>query len=184
MMPDLSFTILDLVENSVEAKARRVAVRVEEFPSRDRLALEISDDGRGMGSELLSRAASPFVTTKTTRRIGLGLAFLAQGAKAANGRFRIRSAPGQGTRVRATFQFSHLDRPPLGDVAETMAVLITGHPEAEFRYTHLTETGRYVFRSRDFRGRPGGNPPAEPPAMSEIKNNIRAGIARVRRRRP
>lgn len=182
MMQDLSFGILDIVENSIEAEARRVTIRIEERPSKDRMVFKISDDGRGMGAELLRRATSPFVTTKVTRRIGLGLAFLAQGAKAAGGRFHIRSTPGQGTMVRATFQLSHLDRPPLGDVAETMAVLIAGHPETDFCYTHVTDLGRYVFRSKDHRARPGESSAFGHSSMAGIKNEIRGGIARLRRR--
>ena len=83
MMEDLSLHVLDIAENSIAAKARRVAIRVEERRSKDRLVLEISDDGRGMSPRLLSRALDPFVTTKKAKRIGLGLPLLAQAARAA-----------------------------------------------------------------------------------------------------
>jgi hypothetical protein len=184
MMQDLSLHFLDIAENSIEAKARRVAIKVEERASKDRLVLEISDDGRGMGPALLARAADPFVTTKTTRRIGLVLSFLSQAAKASGGRLQIRSAPGRGTKVRATFRLSHMDRPPLGDAAESLVVLIAGHPETEFSYTHVSDSGRYVFRTRDLHPRPGGISPYGPGALAEIKKDIRSGVARLRRRRP
>jgi anti-sigma regulatory factor (Ser/Thr protein kinase) len=180
-MEDLSLHILDIAENSVEAKARRVAIRVEERPDKDRLVLEIADNGRGMGPRLLAKAMDPFVTTKKTRRIGLGLPLLAQAAQAAGGSVRLRSAPSRGTKVRATFRLSHIDLQPLGDIAETLAVLIVGHPEVDFRYTHVADRGKYIFRSRDLRDRFGDGSPAIASVIPEVKSHIRDGIARVRR---
>jgi len=182
MMEDLSLHILDIVENSLRAKARRVSIRVEERPSRDRRVLEIVDDGRGMGPRLQARALDPFVTTKAGHRIGLGLPFLAQAAEAAGGVLKLASEPGRGTKVRATFRLSHVDLQPLGDIAETLVVLIGGHPEAEFRYTHVADSGRYVFRSRDLRSHPGAAAPFGPGALAGAKKEIRSGIARLTRR--
>ena len=182
MMEDLSLHILDVVENSLRAKARRVSIRVEDRASLDRRVLEITDDGRGMGAKLRARALDPFVTTKPARRIGLGLPFLAQASGAAGGALRLFSEPGRGTRIRATFRLSHLDLQPLGDIAETLAVLIAGHPGTEFRYTHVTDSGRYVFRSREFLARSGAAAPAPGPgALSGMKKEIRGGIARIAR---
>jgi hypothetical protein len=177
MMEDLSLHILDIVENSIAAKAQRVAIRVEELPSRDRLVLEVSDDGRGMSPRMLARALDPFVTTKRAKRIGLGLPLLAQAARATGGRLTLRSWPGRGTRVRATFCLSHIDLQPLGDMAETLSVLMVGHPDVRFRYTHRTDTGSYVFRSS-----PSSVSPGEMRATGGIKRDIRSGIARIRRK--
>jgi anti-sigma regulatory factor (Ser/Thr protein kinase) len=177
MLEDLSLHVLDIAENSIAAMARRVAIRVEERPSRDLLILEITDDGQGMGPRLLARALDPFVTTKKAKRIGLGLPLLAQAAQATGGRVRLRSAPGRGTKVRATFHLSHIDLQPLGDMAETLTVLSVGHPDVHFRYTHITNAGRYIFRTG-----PGRVPAAGLPAIAGIKKEIRSGIARVRRK--
>ena len=180
MMEDLSLHILDIVENSIAAKARRVSVRVEERPSRDRRIMEIVDDGRGMGAKLKAKALDPFVTTKKARRIGLGLPFLAQAAEAAGGGLKVASVPGRGTRVRATFRLGHIDLQPLGDVGETFAVLIAGHPDVQFRYTHVTDAGRYVFHSRDVFARTGAATPLTPGTLSGIRKEINGGIARLR----
>jgi anti-sigma regulatory factor (Ser/Thr protein kinase) len=177
MMEDLSLHVLDIVENSIAAKARRVAIRVEERASTNRLILEIVDDGRGMSPRLLSRALDPFVTTKRAKRIGLGLPLLAQAARATGGRLTIRSRPGRGTRVRATFHLGHIDLQPLGDMAETLSVLLVGHPDVQFRYAHRTDTGSYVFRSS-----PGSVSPGEIRAIGGIKKDIRSGIASLRRK--
>jgi anti-sigma regulatory factor (Ser/Thr protein kinase) len=177
MMEDLSLHILDIAQNSIEAKARRVAIRVEELSSRDRLVLEITDDGRGMSPRLLARALDPFVTTKKAKRIGLGLSLLAQAARATGGRVTLRSQPDRGTKVRATFRLSHIDLQPLGDMAETLTVLMVSHPDVHFRYTHKTDAGSYAFRTRSAEA-----PPSGLEAMAGIKKDIRSGIARIRRK--
>ncbi|MBM3309900.1 MAG: ATP-binding protein [Candidatus Aminicenantes bacterium] len=177
MMEDLSLHILDIAENAVEAKARRVDIRVEERRSKDRLILQVTDDGRGMGPRRLARARDPFYTTKKVRRIGLGLPLLAQAAESAGGALALRSEPGHGTKVRATFKLGHIDRQPLGDMAETLVALLVGHQGIEFNYTHVTDTGRYVFRSRDA----AAFGPSGAPAVSGIRKKIRDGLARLRR---
>ena len=177
MMEDLSLHVLDIAENSIEASAHRVAIRVEESTSKDLLVLEITDDGRGMSPRLLARALDPFVTTKQRKRIGLGIPLLAQAARATGGRVTLRSLPGRGTRVRATFRLSHIDLQPLGDTAETLTVLMVGHPDVHFRYTHKTDAGSYVFRTRSSEASPAGLR-----AISGIKKDIRSGIARIRRK--
>ncbi|MBM3293299.1 MAG: ATP-binding protein [Candidatus Aminicenantes bacterium] len=172
MLEDLSFHVLDIAENAVSAKAKRVSIRVEERRSKDRLVLEIKDDGRGMGRRRLARARDPFFTTKKTRRVGLGLPLLAQASEAAGGGMKIDSEPGRGTKVRATFRLGHIDRQPLGDMAATLEALVVGHPAVDFRYTHVTDTGRFIFRSRDSAGFP---------EASGLKKKIRDGLDRLRR---
>lgn len=135
-MEELALHILDIAENSIEAGARQVEIRVREDLPADRLVLEIRDDGAGMAEAVRQRAADPFFTTKGTRPVGLGLSLLEQAARAAGGGLSIESRPGAGTTVRAEFQHSHPDRQPLGDVAATLLVLAASHPEVEFCYEH------------------------------------------------
>lgn len=177
MMQDLSLHILDIAENSIEAKAHRIAIRVEERSSKDLLVLEISDDGRGMSPRLFARALDPFFTTKRTKRIGLGLPLLAQAARATGGKVTLRSQPGRGTKVRATFRLSHIDLQPLGDMAETLTVLMVGHPDVHFLYTHKTDAGSYDFRTPSVEA-----PPTGLQSIAGIKKEIRSGIARIRRK--
>jgi NADH:ubiquinone oxidoreductase subunit E len=172
-MQDLSLHILDIAENSIEAGARRIVIRIEERPRLDRLTLEIADDGRGMNDELLARAKDPFVTTKTGRRIGLGLPLLAQAAEAAGGALSIASRPGRSTRVQATFRLSHIDRKPLGDIAQTMAVLIAGHPDIDvlpFRYARSPDSPRrhYAFDPPDRRLDRGRHPGRDRPDKEDV----------------
>jgi len=133
---DLSLHILDIVENSIRAQAKRVEISVVEDEEKDLLALEIKDDGKGMAQETLNQAAGPFFTTKEGKRIGMGLALLAQATREANGEFEILSTPGVSTRIKATFRYSHPDRKPLGDIPVTLETLIAGNPRVDFLYEH------------------------------------------------
>ncbi|HWQ03118.1 MAG TPA: sensor histidine kinase [Candidatus Nitrosotenuis sp.] len=133
-MEDMSLHILDIVENALRAGAKHVVVRLTEDKGADRLVLEVTDDGAGMNEEIKKKSLDPFFTTKRDKKIGLGLPFLAQAAEEAGGRLEIRSAPGQGTTVMATFGLSHIDRKPLGNIQETMRCLTATHPEVSFRF--------------------------------------------------
>lgn len=136
-MEDLSLHILDIVENALRAGARNVVIRLFESAEDDRLVLEIIDDGEGMDEESVRRSCDPFFTTKPGKRIGLGLPFLAQAAQEAEGKLEIESAPGRGTKVRATFRLSHIDRKPIGNLEETLRCLKATHPQVCFRLERL-----------------------------------------------
>ena len=148
-MEDLSLHILDIVENSIAAMASRIEIRVEEDQARDLVTIEIKDDGNGMDEQTLKKALDPFFTTRTTRRVGFGLSLLAQAARDSEGAFDLSSRPGEGTTVNATFRLSHPDCKPMGDIGQTMQVLITAHPEIEFLYEHKKDNSIYHFDTRE-----------------------------------
>ena len=125
-MEDLSLHILDIAENAIAARAKRIEISVVEEPREDRLTIEIQDDGIGMDEEVSQKAVDPFFTTRSSRRVGLGLSLMAQAAQEAGGSLRIESELGKGTKVTATFQYHHIDRKPLGSMVETMMTLLFG----------------------------------------------------------
>lgn len=135
-MEDLSLHILDIAENSVSAGAKRVEIVIHEDAKNDLLTVEINDDGSGMDEETIKKAHDPFFTTKTTRRVGLGIPLLAQAAREAGGYIEITSKKGQGTHIKATFQYGHIDRKPLGDIEETLKTLIIACPGVNFVFEH------------------------------------------------
>jgi anti-sigma regulatory factor (Ser/Thr protein kinase) len=148
-MEDLSLHILDIVENSFAAAAKVVKILISEDTERDSLRLEIVDDGKGMSEEMRKNALNPFFTTRTTRRVGLGLPLLAQAARDTGGDLDLESAPGKGTTVRATFQLSHPDRKPLGDIAATLMTIQAARPEVELVFQY--EKDGQVVASLDSR---------------------------------
>ena len=135
-MRDLSLHILDIVENSIRAGAKEVEIRINEDVATDLLEIEIRDDGTGMDQATLDNALDPFFTTKSVRKIGLGLSLFQEAARAAGGDLAIQSEPGKGTQVKAVFRYSHIDRQPLGDLARTLQTLFVANPEVRFRYYH------------------------------------------------
>jgi anti-sigma regulatory factor (Ser/Thr protein kinase) len=150
-MEDLSLHILDIAENAIAAGASRIRIEIEEDGSKDRLTLEVADDGKGMESALAEKVHDPFFTTRTTRRVGLGLPLLEQAARAANGVMSVTSTPGAGTVVRATFQLSHVDRQPLGNIAATITTLIARSPDIEFIYSHSRDDHAVCFTTEELR---------------------------------
>jgi len=144
-MEDLSLHILDIVENCINAKATRVRVAIVEDIANDLLTIEIEDNGVGMNEETLKRATDPFFTTRTTRRVGLGFSLLKQATQESNGSFEIESKVGKGTRITATFQHSHIDRKPLGDIESTITTLITGYPDINFIFEYRSDDTNFVL---------------------------------------
>lgn len=180
-MEDLSLHILDIAENSIRAQAANIRIAIDENWDTDRFVLEIQDDGRGMDNETLNRALDPFFSTKKTRRFGLGLSLLADAARAANGHFHIDSTPGKGTIVRASFQASHIDRQPLGDIPQTLITLIMGHPDIDFLYTHTTGGSSLHFDTKDIRKQLEDIPLNHPEVIALLKKTIQKEFNRLRR---
>lgn len=135
-MEDISLHLLDIAENALAAGADRVEIRIFEESGENVLRVEIKDNGCGMDREAVSQVLDPFYTTKSHKRVGLGLPLFAQAAREAGGNIEIHTVSGEGTAVCATFQLSHPDLKPLGDVIETIATLSCAHPEVQFVFDH------------------------------------------------
>jgi hypothetical protein len=135
-MLELALHVLDILQNAAEADATHVELTILEDVPADCLTLTIADNGRGMDGETTRRALNPFYTTRTTRHVGLGLPLYRAAAEAAGGGLSIRSRPGEGTRVEATFRLSHPDRQPLGDMAATLLAFLLSGAAPDLRYSH------------------------------------------------
>jgi anti-sigma regulatory factor (Ser/Thr protein kinase) len=168
-MEDLSLHVLDIAENSIAAQASQIEIRLVEDKKKDVLSLEVIDNGTGMDEETRKRALDPFFTSKKVRRFGFGLSLLSESARAANGRLSIKSEPGKGTRIRADFQYSHIDRRPLGDMAQTIITLVMGNPDVDIIYVHRKDGHRYVLDTRKIRSQ-----------LRDIPINSLGGIKRIK----
>lgn len=182
-MQDLSLHILDVAENSIKAQAHRIEIKIDENQEQDLFSLEINDDGVGMDAEMAERALDPFFSTKTTRRIGLGLPLLAEAARTANGHFNLESEPGKGTKVKATFQASHIDMKPLGDITQTLVTLIMGHPEVDILYWHKCNHELYSLDTVEVKDQLDGIPISSPEVIQFLKNYIKEGLDNLRRQK-
>ncbi len=175
-MEDLSLHILDIAENSVDAGADRIEITVEEDTEKDLLLMVIKDNGRGMEEGTIQAVTDPFFTTKTVRRIGLGLPFLKQAAEECEGSFSITSGKGKGTTVSVSFKRSHIDRKPLGDVAASIMVLIAGNPEVDVLFTYKRNDHVYRMDTREIREELEGIPINSLEVLKFIREDIARGL--------
>ncbi len=150
-MEDLSLHILDIAENSANAGASFIRILIAENSAQDLLTITIEDNGRGMTDDFVRNVLDPFCTTRTTRKVGLGLSLLAQSARETGGDIRIASAPGKGTVVSADFRRNHVDMKPLGNLAETMTTLIAGNPRIDFLFRYVRNGSEYNIDTRELR---------------------------------
>lgn len=154
-MKELSLNILDIAENSVKAGALLTEISIDE--EGNKLTLTITDNGSGMTEEILKSVTDPFYTTRTTRKVGMGLPLLKLEAEMTGGTLEISSRhiksypENHGTKVCAVFFTDHIDCVPLGDVVASITTLIQGHPEKDFLFTHKTEKRTVSLDTRELR---------------------------------
>ena len=174
-MRDLSLHILDLAQNSVRANAALVEIMVSVDESR-LITITIRDDGSGMSDELKERVTSPFATTRTTRKVGLGIPLMMQNARLAGGDVRIDSTLGQGTTLTATLHGDSIDCLPLGDLAGTVVSLVSANPERpDFRLS-CSSKGSMDFDTREMRQALGNVPLNEPEITAWMLSAIQEEI--------
>ena len=178
-MKDLSLHILDIVQNSIRAKASLIEIEVDEVPVKDQFTISITDNGNGMSAEELKRAVDPFYTSRTTRKVGLGLSLFKQNAEQAGGSFHIESTPGMGTKVTAVFGFSHFDRPIMGDLVGCLLILICSPDNVNYIFRHKTTSGEYVLDTREMKETLGEVPIDHPDVRAFLKEMIAENLEQI-----
>lgn len=178
-MRELALHILDIAENSIDACAGSIDITVIENTRDDRLTISIDDDGCGMDAETAAKVIDPFVTHRTTRKVGLGIPLLKEAAEACNGSLIIQSELGKGTRVKVDFQRSHIDRMPLGDLASTWLTLVVSHPETHWLFHYQLDDARFDFDDAPIKAELGDIPLSEPPILAYIREMLYEGIAQT-----
>ena len=171
-MEELSLNILDIAQNSVRANATEVDITVAELPAEDRMVITITDNGCGMTPEQVAHVEDPFFTTRTTRRVGLGVPFFKQAALATGGSFHIDSQVGRGTVVTAVFVLSSIDRMPLGDINGVIHTLIHYNPDLDVLYHYRVDDRQFELDTRQFREILGGVPLDTPDVSQYIKEYL------------
>jgi len=171
------------MENSVTAGAKMIGLEVREETGKNRLIIQIKDDGKGMDKETLTKVLDPFYTKKTVRRVGLGLSMLAQAAKEAGGSFKIDSELGKGTNISAIFVYDHIDRKPLGNMAETISAFIVGSgTEVDLIYRHHKNGNEFVFSSIEVKKILEGVAINNPEVIAFLKDYIQGGLNEISER--
>lgn len=178
-MQDFSLHILDVAENSIGAGAKRIEIKIREDIKKDVLTIEINDDGKGMSQEMVSKVLDPFVTTRTTRRVGLGLSLFAQAARACNGDVHIESELDKGTRLMGRFQWSHIDRKPWGSMVDTLITLIVGNPDIDFFYQHKKDGFEYTLDTTMVKKELEGVAISNPVVVDALKRDLKENLNRI-----
>ncbi|MEJ2684440.1 MAG: ATP-binding protein [Candidatus Sulfobium sp.] len=176
-MEDISLHILDVAENSLNAGATLVKIRLTEKTAEDIFSVRIEDNGRGIPKEHLREVLDPFYTTRTTRKTGMGLSLLAQSARETGGDISIESSENKGTVVEAWFRPSHVDMKPLGNISDTLIVLITGNPAADFDFAYFRDGRECAFDTRQIKEELEGVPMNSPRVMTALRKYLQDILA-------
>ena len=180
-MQELSLNILDIAQNSIVAGATLIEIGVE-VDEKDFLTITVKDNGKGMDEEAVKNVVNPFFTSRTTRKVGLGVPFFKQAAESAGGSFLIKSKPGVGTEIEALFDTNNIDYTPLGEVWDTVAILIQMNESLDFVYTVRKDGQEFVCDTRQLKEIMEGMPLSDLAVVQWIKEFIRENQTEILKR--
>lgn len=175
-MKDLSLHILDIVQNSTRAQASLVEIEVDENVATNQLSILIKDNGTGMPPEMVEQVTDPFVTSRTTRKVGMGIPLFKQSAEQSGGHLSIFSELGVGTTLVATFRLDNIDTPPLGDLAGVIAMTASGNPSINFIFSYKYNNLLYEFDTREVKQILGSTPITDPKIAAFLRDMIKENI--------
>ena len=178
-MRELALNILDIAENSLSAGAKLVEIRVIADLPADRLTISVRDDGCGMDAEMLARVTDPFTTSRTTRKVGMGIPLFKFSAESAGGSFDIRSEKGKGTLVTAQYSVGHVDRMPLGDFGGVVLQLVTMNPAVDFYVLAKNGESEGVLDTREMREVLGDIPLSHPEVRGFLRDYIKENLVDI-----
>jgi anti-sigma regulatory factor (Ser/Thr protein kinase) len=178
-MTEISLHIMDLVQNSIRAKASIINIEVSENTTKNKLFIEITDNGKGMSPEILKKASDPFFTSRTTRKVGLGISLYKQMVEQCNGSITLTSQEGKGTKMTSQMDLNNIDRQPMGDIAGVLVLLMAANISTQFRYSHTTEKGKYVIDTIEINNSLGNNHVNDPGVMKFIKEMIQENLQAI-----
>lgn len=176
MMQDLAMQILEIIMNSIHADSTLIEISIVDSVNEDRISFEMRDNGKGMSKEVVERVCNPFMTSRTTRKIGLGVSFLKGLTEQCNGNFYINSEVGKGTTVYASVQKSHWDVPPFGNLGEMMMISIQSNEKIDYLFTYKSDFDTFIFDTKEVRKQIEGVSILEPDILIWIKEYINQGI--------
>ena len=144
-MKELAMHVYDLMENSTAANSTEVKLTIRDSLKDNIYAFTIEDNGKGMTPEFMAKVTDPYTTSRTTRKVGLGLPLIKMNTENCGGGMKLQGEVGKGTRLDFWFQHNHWDRPPMGDLAGTIVMLCAAHEDIHIIYKHITDEGEFVF---------------------------------------
>jgi hypothetical protein len=174
---ELSLHFLDIAENSIAVGSKNIVISIEENSVSDLLKINVKDDGRGMDEATIKKVVDPFVTSRTTRKVGLGIPLLKEAAEACNGSLMITSKLGVGTDLEVRFQRSHIDRMPLGDVTSTFLNLLVANPAIHWLFIYRKDNLEFIFDDKEIKETLEDIPMTDPGVLQVIREIFETGIS-------
>lgn len=171
-MTEISLNVLDIAQNSIKAKATLIEISVLIDTKADRMTIIIKDNGCGMSEEQVGKVIDPFFTTRTTRKVGLGVSFFKMAAEMTGGSFSITSRQGEGTTDIAEFVISSIDRMPLGDISGTIETLIVYNTDIDFLYKYKVDDEEFELSTAEMREMLDGIPLDTPEVKAYIREYL------------
>ncbi|HKL11346.1 MAG TPA: ATP-binding protein [Clostridia bacterium] len=178
-MKELSMHILDIAQNSVHADSKLVEIEISENIKKNILEISIKDDGKGMDEETLKKVTDPFYTSRTTRKVGLGIPMLKSAAETCDGSFSMKSEVGKGTELTASFRYDHIDRAPLGNIVDTVVTVVISDINIDFIYRHHVDDRCFKLDTREIKEVLGDVPLNNVDVICWIKDHIKEGIEKI-----
>lgn len=171
--------VLDIVQNSIAAGANEISIHIAEDNKANTFMIRVTDNGCGMSKQMLKQVTDPYYTSRTTRKVGMGIPLFKQSAEQAGGSLEITSALGRGTVLEARFMHDHIDRPELGDISGVLVLLIGANPEIRFRYEHNVNDKQYVLDTNEIKEVLEGTPVSEPGVLQFIREMIDENLVEI-----
>jgi hypothetical protein len=178
-MKDLSMHVMDIIQNSIVANATVIQIDIVEDKVDDSLVISIKDNGKGMDAEMVKNVTDPYCTSRTTRKVGLGIPLLKQSAELTGGSLTIQSEIGKGTSLNAYFVNSSIDRQPLGDIAGTIVLTVSANPAIDFIYTHTINKRSYCFDTREVKAVLGDVPVSNLEIIKYLREMIQENLKEI-----
>jgi anti-sigma regulatory factor (Ser/Thr protein kinase) len=175
-MEDISLHILDIAENSISAGASLVKITISGDRAKGLFSVAVEDNGEGIPEDIRAKVLDPFCTTRTMRKVGLGLPLLAQSARETGGDITVETVNTSGTIVTATFRQSHIDMKPLGDISETLIVLIAGNPHVDFLFIYKKDGNTFSLDTRQIKEELDGVPITSSLVLSFLREYLSASL--------
>lgn len=171
-MKELSLHLLDIAQNSIVVKASTIEILIDEDSTTDKLSITIIDNGKGMSPAFVKKVLDPYTTSRTTRKVGLGIPLLNDACRLAGGELQIESQEGKGTKVKATLGLSHIDRQPLGDITGVIVMLITANPGIRIIYSHTKNGNAFTLDTKEVNDVLDGVPISAPEVGKMLREMI------------
>lgn len=175
-MEELALNILDIIYNSIKAKATFIRLYILDSIKDNIIRIRIEDNGVGMRKDILKKVTDPFFTTRKTRKVGLGTSLLKQMCEDTEGEFKISSKENEGTVVEASFRKDHLDTPPMGDLGDTMVCLVSADISIDYEFTYQDDEHVFEFKTKEFKEILEDVPISNADILLYIRDYIRKGV--------